>query len=115
MDLLTNGHAMLGYKDAAAYVPVMPLRTCAGGLKVIDAHGHWLASFRNREDSDAYISERTATMEAGRAAYEMRCAEAARNEPPEGKSVCPCCRKFFGNVRQHIKDSTKCSAIKEST
>jgi len=113
--MLTNGHVMMGYEDGQAHVPRLPLSARRGGglsgrcLEVFDADNYWMATFRNDEDVTIYIAERTAKMKAGRAAYEAHCEEAAKNEPPEGKSACPRCGKFFGSVKQHRKTSTKCT------
>ncbi|MFZ3286605.1 MAG: hypothetical protein WA191_07115 [Telluria sp.] len=112
---LTNGHEWIGYKDGDSHVPALPLKTRCGGasgrcLEVIDADGYWMATFRNDEDAAPYITDLTARYNAGYAAYRVRCASTSP-ERDDGKTPCPGCGKFFGSVRQHRKQSTKCKAI----
>lgn len=114
--MLTNGHAMMGYKDAEAHVPQLPFSTRrghglhAGHTEVVDAGGCWMATFRNSEDASIYMAERAAQFTKGRAAYDRMCERSAQEDAPEGKERCKRCKGIFVNVTMHRRNSTKCKA-----
>ena len=110
--MLTNGHAWAGYADPDTDVPHYPLRTgpkcdfeIGGGLGVWDASGKWIATFRNAEDAQRYVSDgvqRAKDVEEAR----KRAFENSRVDTGDvDRTLCRVCLKYFSScgIGHHTK------------